>query len=75
MVAAAAAEAFAGTDEAAAAVAAGSRRLRGLAGVDRRAARRRLAGYLSRRGYGGEAVAHALRALLGGAPGDDPGEA
>lgn len=65
VVAAAAAEAFAERDEPAAAVAAGRRRLAALRGLAPDAARRRLAGHLSRKGYSAEAVAHALRALLG----------
>lgn len=64
VIAAAAAEAFAGTDEGAAAAAAGRRRLVALRGLAPALARRRLAGYLSRRGHGAEAIAHALRALL-----------
>ncbi len=75
VVAAAAAEAFAQTDEAAAALAAGRRWVggrRGLAAKDPETARRRLAGYLSRRGYGGEAIARALRALLSGRRTGDP---
>ena len=65
VIAAAIAECFAETDEAAAAVAAGRRRLAALRGLAPAVARRRLAGHLSRRGYGAEAIAHALRALLG----------
>ena len=77
VVAAASAEAFAEVDEPAAAVAAARRRLRSLRGIasrDPEAARRRLAGYLSRRGYGAEIIARALRTLLGKTGGGDPDE-
>jgi regulatory protein len=73
LVAAVAAEAFAEAGEPAAAVAAGRRRLAALRDVAPAVARRRLAGYLSRRGYQAEAIAHALQALLGRA-GDEPEE-
>jgi regulatory protein len=73
LVAEAAAEAFAERDEATAALAAGRRRLAGLRGLPPEVIRRRLAGHLSRGGYSAEAVAQALRALLGSAPGGDPG--
>jgi regulatory protein len=77
VVAAASAEALAEVDEAAAALAAARRRLRGLRGIASRdpgATRRRLAGFLSRRGYGAEAIAQTLRTLLAQAPGGDPEE-
>lgn len=73
VVAAAVTEAFAETDERAAALAAGQRRLVALRGLPAEVARRRLAGHLSRRGHGPEAIAHALHALLGRG-GDEPEE-
>jgi regulatory protein len=74
VIAAAVAEAFAGTDEGAAAAAAGRRRLAALRGLARQVARRRLAGYLARRGYPAAAIASALRALLPAGAGDEPEE-
>ena len=65
VVAAVAAECFAEGEEGEVAVAVARRRLPALRGLAPDVARRRLAGYLSRRGHGADAIAHALRALLG----------
>jgi regulatory protein len=72
LVAATVAETFAGTDEGVAAVAVGRRRVAALRGLAPEVARRRLAGYLSRRGHGAGAIAEALRVLLPATDDDGP---
>lgn len=63
-------------DERAAALEVARERARRLAGEDPATARRRLAAYLARRGFGYDAVRPALDAVLGESPDeDDPGEA
>ena len=59
-------------DEAAAALEVGRAKLRSYAGLEPPVVRRRLGGYLARRGYDGETVRRALDRLLGDEP--DPPE-
>jgi regulatory protein len=59
-------------DEEALAEAAGRKKLRSLGGLDAATRRRRLYGYLARRGHDGEVIRRVMARVLEGADGDEP---